>query len=1032
MTKIFEMSEFEKEFKNPPSTFRGAPFWAWNGKITKEVVKERIDDFSKMGFGGFHIHSRIGLKTPYLSDEFMELVKFCNEYGKEKGMFTYLYDEDKWPSGYGGGFVTENEDFRARYLLFSNTFYPNGHLDRQLPPKGRLTENGTIKLLAKYSVTLKDGMLVSYKKTEGDTNKTWYAYEVIGDKLPWFNNSAYVDVLNPKAIKEFIKVTYEKYKEYVGEEFSKSIPSIFTDEPQYIKMQHLEDGEKGGEASIAYTTGMDEAFFDKYGYRFFEKLPELFWERADGTLSAMKYHYYNFLSDRFAESYSKTLGDWCKENNIKLTGHLMYEDTLETQSQCVGDAMRSYPHFGIPGIDVLAGFELFNTAKQAQSVAHQYGKTDVSSELYGVTNWDYDFSSHKLHGDWQAALGITLRVPHLSWSFMGGEAKRDYPSPIDSHTTWHEKYNVIENHFARVNTALRRGKPKVNVCVIHPIESYWLLTGAKKQTMQKRMLMDKHFEELTNSLLFGLIDFDFLSEGLLPSQEVKIENGKLFVGKMAYSAVVVPKLLTIRKTTLDILDEFKRAGGKILSLGPAPDYIDAKPSRLAHLMLPISIGFDCDRLLSELEPYRDIDIKTTLSARPDYLIYQMREEQDIKWVFVAHGKKEENIESGAFKQYAEPKAEFIFSGEYTVELFDTETGISEQYFTEYKSGKTVLTLPCHEHDSFLFRLTPKGTHIVSFRISPQYQPPFKEFYLPSSNKYKLDEANTLLLDMPEWSLDGEEFNHKEEILRIDNEVRKRLCMHLRTDSFPQPWLTQESIAKEHTVTLRFKINSKISLPFVSFAFEGDSDVKVSWNGKEKLWNNDTWFIDRDINKILLGGLNEGENELILTIPFGENTNLEWCYLLGNFGVHLCGNTAEIISLPEKLGFGDYAVQGLAFYGGSVVYETEIETEETSACEIVIPHFNAPLISVSIDSKEEIPVYKAPYTARFNHISKGKHTVKIRAYGSRINQFGQVHNCNERERYFGPKTWRTEGVKWCYEYNLKKCGVLTAPIVKLYH
>ena len=45
------------------------------------------------------------------------------------------------------------------------------------------------------------------------------------------------------------------------------------------------------------------------------------------------------------------------------------------------------------------------------------------SELYGVTSWSFDFRRHKLQGDWQAALGITLRVPHLSWVSMKGGGK---------------------------------------------------------------------------------------------------------------------------------------------------------------------------------------------------------------------------------------------------------------------------------------------------------------------------------------------------------------------------------------------------------------------------------------------------------------------------------------------------------------------------------------------------------------------------------------------------------------------------------
>ena len=57
-----------------------------------------------------------------------------------------------------------------------------------------------------------------------------------------------------------------------------------------------------------------------------------------------------------------------------------------------------------------------NTAKQAQSAVHQYGREGMLSELYGVTGWEFDFRGHKLAGDWQAALGVTVRVHHLTWT----------------------------------------------------------------------------------------------------------------------------------------------------------------------------------------------------------------------------------------------------------------------------------------------------------------------------------------------------------------------------------------------------------------------------------------------------------------------------------------------------------------------------------------------------------------------------------------------------------------------------------------
>jgi dissimilatory sulfite reductase (desulfoviridin) alpha/beta subunit len=69
-------------FELPTSEYRAAPFWAWNGELKTEELLEQIDIFRKMGNGGFHMHARTGLTTPYLSDEFMERVRECVEKAK--------------------------------------------------------------------------------------------------------------------------------------------------------------------------------------------------------------------------------------------------------------------------------------------------------------------------------------------------------------------------------------------------------------------------------------------------------------------------------------------------------------------------------------------------------------------------------------------------------------------------------------------------------------------------------------------------------------------------------------------------------------------------------------------------------------------------------------------------------------------------------------------------------------------------------------------------------------------------------------
>src|SRR5439155_867925 len=138
-------------------------------------------------------------------------------------------------------------------------------------------------------------------------------------------------------------------------------------------------------------------------------------------------------AERFASAFADRIGKWCDTHRIALTGHLLGEGTLHSQTRGVGEAMRPLRSFQIPGIDVLADKMELVTAKQAQSIARQFGRRAMLSELYGVTNWDFDFVGHKAQGDWQAACGVSVRVPHLAWLSMAGEAKRDYPA--STHTT---------------------------------------------------------------------------------------------------------------------------------------------------------------------------------------------------------------------------------------------------------------------------------------------------------------------------------------------------------------------------------------------------------------------------------------------------------------------------------------------------------------------------------------------------------------------------------------------------------------------
>ena len=201
-------------FENPTSEYRGAPFWAWNCKLEKEMLKKQIGYFKEMGFGGFHMHSRTGMATPYLSEEYMDMVRFCVEEARAEDMLAWGYDEDRWPSGFGGGFVTKDKKNRSRELLWTRE-EREGFLPER--PKGR---SGDSYLIGCFDIVRSaDGCLNSYKQIalqEEAEGEKWFAYLRVAGDQSWFNNEAYVDTLYKPAIEQFCQVTHEKYKEKVG------------------------------------------------------------------------------------------------------------------------------------------------------------------------------------------------------------------------------------------------------------------------------------------------------------------------------------------------------------------------------------------------------------------------------------------------------------------------------------------------------------------------------------------------------------------------------------------------------------------------------------------------------------------------------------------------------------------------------------------------------------------------------------------------------------------------------------------------
>ncbi len=1043
----------EAGFKNPDACYRGAPFWSWNCLVTREMIEEQIPLFKEMGMGGFHIHVRVGLKNQYLDDDFLKLVSYCEQKARENGMLCWLYDEDRYASGIAGGEVTKTIAFRARSLLLTTKKREDISDSREdFLEKQERNEKTAGCLLKQYDIVLEEGYLKEFRMMEpgeevpeaGGT--IWYLYEVLAEESSWCNNQTYVDTLNQTATETFLARTHEKYASVLQEAFGKSVPAIFTDEPHIWGVDLC--GQKG-QISLPYTEELPWLYGQKSGLDFYLAIPDMVWNRKSREVSPERYYLYEVCAGQFAWAFCGTIGKWCQEHGILSTGHILGEESLAGQAGTVGEAMQCYREFHLPGIDNLCDHREFSSVKQASSVAHQYGREGVLSELYGVTQWDFGFQGYKLAGDWQAALGVTTRVHHLAWASMAGESKRDYPAAIGWQSPWYKDFAYLEDYFARVSYCLTRGKPLVHVGMIHPIETMWLYQGNTVQGAANREQLETDFHNLTEWMLTNGIDFDYISEALLEEFEWPEDPHGFVCGEMQYDVLLVPDCRHLRPHTLQRLVQFQKVGGHILLCGTVPGYVACRPERQLQELVEACrwIPVQKQELLKALEPWRELEITGKDGIRTENYLHQFRQEGEDRWLFLAQAYGGlRSRQKGTWERRPRHVPEEItirIKGDWLVVKCDALTGTWEECNASYAHGSTWISYDMHGDDSLLLHLKPgngiprrpdvekdRDICLAPDRTQrPSLAAVQREHRIGEPAGFETNEPNVLLLDRFQYALGDEVYCGECELLKADNDLRERLGYPLRMERMEQPYVRKEADCRDHLVRLRTSITSQAEVSGCLLALEEPEYYRGTLNDQEICMEPVGYYVDRAITTVRLPGLQKGENELILYLQYGKDTNLEWMYLLGEFGVQLAGSQREVVPKPERLFWGDYTRQGYPFYTGNMTYYLEDICDRDMDWCIRIPYYAGAAVKVSVDGGEEQMAALLPHECLFRNLKKGKHRIEVTCLGHRYNGFGQLHMIGDDLVWIGPDSWRTTGEAWSDAYQIRPMGVLSAPFVR---
>ena len=1015
-----------RQFKNPGTAWRGKPFWSWNGMLTEKELLRQAAAFKEMGFGGYFMHSRCGLQTEYLGEDWFRLTNAVADAGEKMGMESWLYDEDRWPSGSAGGKVTEDTALRAKSLglfeaeperfewspdimcAFSAMISPDGISMREcrmLVP-GEQPQRGE-------------------PAPDGWKQKALW-FKIVPDKPNSnYNGNTYIDTMNPKAVQRFIDMTHEEYASRCGDRLGRSIPGIFTDEPHRgAYMGRLEEHDGIRTDRVFYTDDLLPEFLRRYGYDLLPHIPEIFYRLNGEPMSKVRIDFVDLGCNLFTERFAKTIYDWCEKHNIGLTGHALHEDSLVNQTCPNGSLMRFYEYEAVPGIDILGSkTRCWWAAKQCSSVCRQLGKPHMLSELYGCSGWEFTFRSHKTIGDWQALFGVNLRCPHLSWYTMEGECKRDYPASISVQSAWWRDYNYVETYFARLGFLLAQGAPVCDLLVLEPVESVWGISHLgwadwifPKPGDSTLDGIQSVYEETFRVLAGARIDFDYGEEQLMARHGAvgKDDRGSfLRIGKAKYRTVLITGALTIRSSTLALLRRFLRAGGHVVLAGDPPAYVDGLRSDACALLKPLgAVICKRDKLLASIKPVCASPITADASSA---VFCQVRRDGD-RYISVWLNTDDVNA-AGSFTIHA------ALPDGYRPEYWKPETG--EKYAMPFRRSKKGLSVPC--------ALDAAGCMAIVFvkdtKKLPVYNavlPEEKGAVSKGSFAYELSEPNVCVLDYARCRLGNDtDFGPLREVLKLDAAIRDRLGLEHRGGEMLQPWFAAKQPQPSYgSMTLEYPFFIE-NMPDgnVFAAAEHPELFRVSVNGIPlSVEDPDDFWVDASFIKMRIpdGVLKIGENRITLTGDFRSTSNIEAVYLLGSFGVKAKAGASVLTGLPETLGLDDCSERGLPFYGGEITLKIPPEAylrqipADAKRILLRIPDFSGALVRAG-DCRDAAVIAWEPYTADITKTVHAKKPLYITLVNTRRNTFGPLHISPARRDAYGPGEFMTEGENWTDTY-----------------
>jgi hypothetical protein len=615
-------------FRDPPREYSLMPLWSWNDGLKPERLTWQMDQMVEQGVYGAFMHTRAGLDesaTPYFSDGFWNGVRASVEHAKKTGFQTWIYDEDKWPSGAAGGrtIAANPARNRATGLDHESLLVPGpartaiAFTNAQFVFAARSLGDDRIEAASLTNLTalnLPDG--------SGDWNVPPGEWRLSIFRLN-YGDHAKPNYLNPDTVREFLNNTYQEYAIRFGEHFGDTIPGSFFDEI--------------GNTALAWDPLLAERFQRDKGYDLETALPLLYFDGGPRTIKT-RCDYFEVFTQLYEDAWFKQISAWCDRHRLQLTGHTL-EQMRNIKDQ--GDYFRTWRHAQIPGTDnedfrytfprVIGSWK----PKQISSVSHVHGKERAAAEALGGPGWAVTLDQARYGVNMLSVYGVNFFIFHLfHYSLDQPVTMDDWPNSWFYQNPYWKYFRRLADYTRRISFMGRQGEHVADVAILYPVEDVWsrgfqvgqpveipglampVVPGLATTNTPNRPAI----EQLVDRLLEQQIDCDLVNTDSL-LQASPLPDGRARIGKEAYRVLLLPAVRTVSLAAYRRIQELSRAGLKVIAVGVTPRHSaengaeDQEVIRISRELFGDRPAADGAELMARLENELPPDVRVLSGER---------------------------------------------------------------------------------------------------------------------------------------------------------------------------------------------------------------------------------------------------------------------------------------------------------------------------------------------------------------------------------------------------------------------------------